>query len=246
MVQNIPQGEKIENATNNLLEFNHTAIVKYANDIVQWWNKELMQKASTPASVAVVALLTIIMAIPVISLLMMFSVFFTFGKVLAFGVLVDAAIYILRFILGKSFSEQILSRLDKMFPDVALKHYEHEYHDSMREHHEDMVKEKKNRNRHRGEAFYDDEYDDDYDDDYDEEYDDYDEDLDDEYDDEDYDDEEYDDDDYEDDEGYGSREDDHADQCARIYNFDFFAGIEVILDLRRPVGDRVRSIVWKG
>ena len=30
------------------------------------------------------------------------------------------------------------------------------------------------------------------------------------------------------------------------YNFDYFAGIEVIMDLRRPVGERVRSIVWKG
>lgn len=208
---NIPE-EMVKEANSSFAKNNYV-VTSFYNDIRTWWIESVYSYKGAPLYIFLL-ILTIIMIIPVGTILLSISVFMSFSKIIFFCIIADAAIYVLRAFIGKSFVTQALDRYYHLFPDAGKRHYEKDYEKWLKNRsYADSEDEHDHRRSKRASFYedddYDEEYDDDYDEDFDDEYDDdYDEDYADEYD-EDYD-EDYDYEGIEDDEEF-EEEYDHED-----------------------------------
>ncbi len=199
--------------------------VSMYNDLRTWWTTEIYSLKGS-AGYIILLLLTLLMFIPVVTVLLCISVILSHGSILFIGIVFDAAIYLVRLIFGKGFVAQALDRYYRLFPAAGRRH-EERYHDQLlRRRNRELEKELEESHRSRkGREFYGDneddyeepyyEYDDDFGDDSDDRYieddrygrrhlrfrsyDDYDKD-DEEYEDEEFDDEEFDDEEFDDEE----------------------------------------------
>ena len=145
-----------------------------------WWLNEIYGYKGSVAYFFLL-LLSIIMFLPVATVLLCMTVFASYGLVLFIGVIIDAVIYVFRAILGKSFSEQFKARYIKLFPESGKKLAESDYQKWLRN--KEYAREdealREEEERYEAESFYDDDrdyYDDadyydedgDYEDDYEE------------------------------------------------------------------------------
>ena len=191
---NIPE-EMVKEANNSFTKNNYV-VTSFYNDIRTWWIESVYSYKGAPLYIFLL-ILTIIMIIPVGTILLSISVFMSFSKIIFFCIIADAAIYVLRAIIGKGFVTQALDRYYRLFPDAGKRHYEKDYEKWLKNRsYADSENEHDHRRSKRASFYEDDDYEnEDY------EYEDYDE--------EDYDDEDYDDEDY--DEDYDEEYDDESD-----------------------------------
>ena len=214
---NVP--EEFVKEANNSLTKNNYVVTTFYNEIKKWWLESVYSYKGSPLYIFLL-ILTIIMIIPVATILLSLSVFMSFGKIIFFCIMADVAIYVIRAILGKGFVAQSLDRYYRLFPDAGKRHYEKDYEKWLKNRsYADSEDEQEYRRRKRA-SFYEDEDDDYEDEDY--EYEDYDEE---DYDDEDYDDEDYDedydeeyDDEYDKDEAYEDDDVDYDDEPEDDYD----------------------------
>lgn len=197
---NIPE-EMVKEANESFTKNNYV-VTSFYNDIKKWWMESVYSYKGVPLYVFLL-ILTVIMIIPVGTILLSISVFMSFGNIIFFSIIADAVIYVLRAIIGKGFVAQTLDRYYRLFPDAGKRHYEKDYEKWLKNRSYAYSEDERDHRRNKRASFYEDddydeEYDGDYDEDFDDEYDDdYDEDYADEYD-EDYDEEDYDEEDYDD------------------------------------------------
>lgn len=191
---NIPE-EMVKEANNSFTKNNYV-VTSFYNDIRTWWIESVYSYKGAPLYIFLL-ILTIIMIIPVGTILLSISVFMSFSKIIFFCIIADAAIYVLRAIIGKGFVTQALDRYYRLFPDAGKRHYEKDYEKWLKNRSYADSEDEHDHRRSKRASFYED---DDYEDE-DYEYEDYDE--------EDYDDEDYDDEDY--DEDYDEEYDDESD-----------------------------------
>ncbi len=215
---NIPE-EMVKEANNSFTKNNYV-VTSFYNDIRTWWIESVYSYKGAPLYIFLL-ILTIIMIIPVGTILLSISVFMSFSKIIFFCIIADAAIYVLRAFIGKGFVTQALDRYYHLFPDAGKRHYEKDYEKWLKNRSYADSEDEHDHRRSKRASFYEDddyeeEYDDDYDEDFDDEYDDdYDEDYADEYD-EDYD-EEF-DDEYDEDEAYEDDDVDYDDEPEDDYD----------------------------
>ncbi len=252
------QNEKIREEAGELIENNNAVVVNMFSALQMWWTDSVYSYKGTITYIFLF-MLTIIMFVPVITVLLCMSVFMSFGNLLFIGIMVDVIFYLLRALLGTNFMEQAMDRYYKLFPEAGKKHYEKDYEKWLKRHHDefnDDYDDKYEKKRRRRDSFYEDDVDYDEDDDYDNEYDEedyedyyeeddeeYDEDIDDDYygeDDEYYEDEGYDDEDdyYENNRKNGSR-DRSNNSIPNASSFDFFAGCKT----RESADRKYKSLV---
>lgn len=241
--------------TGDALSKSNYVIVNMSQDLKKWWLASVYPYKGSITYIFLL-ILTILMFVPVITVLLAISVFASFNKILFFAVVADAIVYVLRALIGTGFVTQALNRYYRLFPEAGKRHYEKSYTKLLKQQSQELKEELASRKNKRS-SFYDDEefedeygedFDEEYDEDYEEEYgedfedqydDQYDEDYDDEYDeyddpDEDYD-EEY-DDEYDDEEEY-YEEDRH--RQPKSSSFDFFAGC----NSRESVDKKYKTLV---
>ena len=221
---NIPK-EMVKEAGNSFSNNNYVVTTFY-NEIKSWWIESVYSYKGAPLYIFLL-ILTVIMVIPVATILLSISVFMSFGKIIFFCIIADTAIYVIRAILGKGFITQALDRYYHLFPDAGKRHYEKDYEKWLKNRSYEDSYEKDNIRRKKRAAFYEDneyedEYEDELDDDYDEEYDDeFDDDYDEEYDTESEDD--YEEDfDGESDEGSKQRVNNNTSTSSGSFDFFFF------------------------
>ncbi len=151
-----------------------------------WWFASLHTNENA-ASTFVMIIITVLMFVPVICVMLCISVFMSYGAVLFIGVVVDAALYLLLAVLGKSFISQAMGRYYRIFPEAGKKHEERQYDKWVRKRNREFEQEERARKRGAKAAFYDneDDFDDDFEDDFEGDYEDeYDGDYEDDYEDE--------------------------------------------------------------
>ena len=213
---NIPE-EMVKEANSSFAKNNYV-VTSFFNDIRTWWIESVYSYKGTPLYIFLL-ILTIIMIIPVGTILLSISVFMSFSRIIFFCIIADAAIYVLRAFIGKGFVTQALDRYYHLFPDAGKRHYEKDYEKWLKNRSYSDSEDERNHRRNKRASFYED--DDDYEDE-DYEYEDYDEE---DYDDEDYDDEDYDedydeefDDEYDEDEAYEDDDVDYDDEPEDDYD----------------------------
>lgn len=118
------EGVKLE--AEKLLVVGFKNVVDTYNNVKAWWLSEVYPYKGSIAYIFLL-LFTVIMIIPVGTVLIAITVFESYGKLLFIAVAIDAVIYVIRAILGKSFTEQFMGRYYKMFPESGKKHYEKKY-----------------------------------------------------------------------------------------------------------------------
>lgn len=253
IVGNIPEGGEIAQQATPMLDRGRHVTTAIFAELFRWWMFNVHSYKGKAAYIALL-LLTILMFLPVVCVLLAISVFASYGNVLFIGMVVDAVLYVLMAVFGKSFLTQFMGRYYRLFPEAGRKHEERKYDKMMRRRNKELEEEERNRRRDKRAEFYEDEdSEDDYYDDrhdrYDDEEDYYeDEDYegdyyeDEEYEDEDEDEEFYEDEDYEDEDF----EDDYDDPRRDRYRgpvasstFDFFAGCTS----RESVDKKYKSLV---
>lgn len=192
---NIPE-EMVKEANSSFAKNNYV-VTSFYNDIRTWWIESVYSYKGAPLYIFLLVL-TIIMIIPVGTILLSISVFMSFSKIIFFCIIADAVIYVLRAIIGKGFVTQALDRYYHLFPDAGKRHYEKDYEKWLKNRSYANSEDEHDHRRNKRASFYED---DNYEDE-DYEYEDYDE--------EDYDDEDYDDEDYDEDydEEYNDEDDD--------------------------------------
>lgn len=225
---------------NNLLSKDIQVSLKLFSDLRIWWTLNIYPYRGSIVFFLLIAL-SVIMILPVATVLFSISVVLSFGQLLFYAVVVDMAFYLIRAILKKSFVSQFLDRFYKVFPERGKRHYEKNYEKWLRRHHDEFEEDYEDKpRRSRADEFYED-YDDEYEDeDYDDEYedDDYEYDRYIEEDDEDYDDfyEDEEGEDDEDDDFYEDYEDDEDDDSS----FNFFAGCSSLESVDRKYKSLVK------
>ena len=231
---------------NRLLQKGSFTTAGIFSELVTWW-KDTVYIYRGHAAYIFLLILTILMFLPVVSVLLCISVFASFGMVLFIAVCIDAGIYVVRAVLGQSLVKQVQGRYFLLFRQAGKKHDEKTYEAWLRRHHDEFANDEYDPRpkRKKIDDFYEDdyyedddsaeEYEDDYYEDHDEEeYEDYDDFYEDELED-DYEEEEYlEDSEYEDDEddyyedrrsSYSSRRKKEQTPPVKSSNtFDFFAG----------------------
>ncbi len=212
---NIPE-EMVKEANNSFTKNNYV-VTSFYNDIRTWWIESVYSYKGAPLYIFLL-ILTIIMIIPVGTILLSISVFMSFSKIIFFCIIADAAIYVLRAFIGKGFVTQALDRYYHLFPDAGKRHYEKDYEKWLKNRsYADSEDEHDHRRSKRASFYEDDDYEDE---DYEYEDEDYSEEYDEEYDDEDYD-EDYDeefDDEYDKDEAYEDDDVDYDDEPEDDYD----------------------------
>ncbi|RKM54085.1 hypothetical protein D6853_14190 [Butyrivibrio sp. X503] len=118
--------EGIKHEAEKLLIIGSKNVMDTYINVKTWWMSEVYPFKGSVAFFFLI-LFTVIMLIPVATVLLMITVFESYGIVLFIAVAIDAVIYVLRAILGKSFTEQFMGRYYKMFPESGKKHYEKKY-----------------------------------------------------------------------------------------------------------------------
>lgn len=246
----IPEADQLSKEgiaeVNSLLEGGLNTTFFMYRELLSWWN-ETVYVLKGSVGYILLLLVTVLMFLPVVSILLCISVFASYAAVLFMAVCVDGAVYVIFMILGKSAVRQLRGRYFLLFREAGKKHDEKTYEKWLRRHHDEFEKDEYEQapRRSRVDEFYEDEeyYEDepDYEDDEyyedeaeyeDDEY--YEDELDyedDEYyeDESDYNDEEYEDEEYEDEEDEEDEEDNRQNtQSPPPVNsssaFDFFAG----------------------
>ena len=200
---NIP--EEMVKEANSSFANNNYVVTSFYNDIRTWWIESVYSYKGAPLYIFLL-ILTIIMIIPVGTILLSISVFMSFSKIIFFCIIADAAIYVLRAFIGKGFVTQALDRYYHLFPDAGKRHYEKDYEKWLKNRSYTDSEDERDHRRNKRASFYED---DDYEDE-DYKYEDYDE--------EDYDDEDYDDEDY--DEDYDEEYDDEDDDVDYDEDYD--------------------------
>lgn len=200
---NIPE-EMVKEANSSFAKNNYV-VTSFYNDIRTWWIESVYSYKGAPLYIFLL-ILTIIMIIPVGTILLSISVFMSFSKIVFFCIIADAAIYVLRAFIGKGFVTQALDRYYHLFPDAGKRHYEKDYEKWLKNRSYANSEDEHDHRRSKRASFYED---DDYEDE-DYEYEDYDK--------EDYDDEDYDDEDY--DEDYDEEYDDEDDDVDYDEDYD--------------------------
>ena len=222
---------------NRLLDNGSFVTAKMYNELTKWW-MDTVYIFHGKVAYFFLLLLTVLMFIPVVSVLLCISVFASFGIVLFFSVCADGAIYLIRAVLGKSMVKQVQGRYFMLFKEAGKKHDEKTYEKWLRRHHDEFANDEYDPHprKSRNDAYYEDDepeeyYEDEY---YEDEY--YEDELEDEYEDEelleDSEYEEYDDydgydeyDAYEDEDGYASGQKSQSPPPVNAStSFDFFAG----------------------
>lgn len=247
IIGNIPEGTEIAQQATPMLDRGRHVTVSIFAELYRWWMFNVHSYKGSGAYIALFVL-TILMFLPVVCVLLVFSVFLSYGNVLFIGAVVDAVLYILFAIFGKSFISQLMGRYYRLFPEAGRKHEERKYDRMMKKRNRELEEEERQRKRDRRADFYEDE--DDYQDDYDDP-DDYYEDGTGDFDDPYYEDEEY-DEDYEDEEEYEDYDDDYDEDFEDDYDdpkshrdsspsaaFNFFAGC----NSRESIDKKYRSLV---
>ena len=173
---------------NRLLNNGSFVTAKMYSELIKWWN-DTVYVFHGKVAYFFLLLLTVLMFIPVVSVLLCISVFASFGIVLFFAVCADGAIYLIRAVLGKSIVKQVQGRYFMLFREAGKKHDEKTYEKWLRRHHDEFENDEYDPHprKSRNDAYYEDDEPEMY---YEDEY----------YEDEEYDDEEYDEDDYYEDE----------------------------------------------
>ena len=250
------QGSGASPSIGMLLDKGSSATMGIFSELLLWWHSNVYSYHGTTAYIPLF-ILTILMFLPVVSVLLCISVLASYSHVLFLSVVLDAALYLLRAFAGNTFIGQAMSRYYRLFPTAGRRHYEKSYDRFLRKRNKEMEAEEKFARRQKASSFYEDEdyygdesYDEeDYGEDYDEEY------EEDYYEDEYYEDEypadDYDEDEYPEDEYY---EDDYDDPRDRRYekedrydqpsstpnsSFNFFAGCSS----RESVDKKYKSLV---
>ncbi|WP_022766919.1 hypothetical protein [Butyrivibrio sp. XPD2006] len=248
IVSNIPEGTDIAQQATPVLDRGRHVTISIFAELYRWWMFNIHSYSGSVAYIALLVL-TVLMFLPVVCVLLLISVFASYGNVLFIAAVVDAVLYVLMALFGKSFISQLMGRYYRMFPEAGRKHEERKYDRMMKKRNRELEAEERSRKRDKRAEFYEDE--DDGSDNYDD-YDDY-EDPDDYYEDEDdyyEDEEEY----YEDEEDYYEDEDeDYEDEDfeddyddpkpsrrpSPSAAFDFFAGC----NSRESVDKKYKSLV---
>ncbi len=259
---NLVNDQQIQQEANIILIKDSRVVSKMFGELKSWWLENVYSLHGSPAYIFLL-ILTVLMFLPVICVLLCFSVFSGFGSILFIAVVVDAALYLLRAIIGSSFLKQAQGRYFKLFPEAGRRHYEKSYDKFLKNRDKEMRKEIRQGKRSKAANFYDDFEDLDVEDEFyeDEEFDEeYGDDYAGDYDSEDYAEEDYDEDygddfeeDYEDDYDdpkrrrhyRGYEEYDEQEEAPRNNNtassgsFDFFAGCTS----RESVDKKYKSLV---
>lgn len=212
-----------------MLENDSRSVAALYSSLLLWWKGTVLPYKGTLIHVFLM-FLTIIMFCPVMLVLLCIAVFTSFGHILFFAVCADAALYLLRAVIGQSFLKQAAGRYYRFFKEAGKRHEEKEYINSLKQKNREFRREEKDRKRSKSESFYEDDYDDEYDNDHDSGYDD--EGYDDEYEDEYYEDE------YSQspDEEY---DDDYDDSYKKLSSFDFFGSCNT----KESLDKKYRSLV---
>ena len=169
--------EGVRNEAEKLLLIGNQNVVDTYNNVKQWWMSEVYPYNGTVAFIFLV-FFTAIMLIPVATVLLTITVFESYGKILFIAVVVDAVLYVIRAILGKSFTEQFMGRYYKMFPEAGKRHYEKKYTDWLKKGGYEEAAAAGAKKRRTADDFYGEDYPEDEYDDYDEDYEDDDYDVD--------------------------------------------------------------------
>ena len=245
--------QNVEKTVSDIVTTGNSTVEYFRGELMKWWNTDI-GKYKGSVEYILILVLSVILLVPVASVLLCMTVFVSYGKFFFYAVLVDVAIYIVFAFFGRNFTDIIQNRMYKLIPEIGKRKFNKEYEEwrkdrkaaaeaaaeAGRREKADRYYESERRVRYRDEEEYDDDgYEDGYDDEYDEEYDDaryedeYDEGYDEEYDDAGYD-EEY-DEEYEDDYEEEEYEDEYDDRFggyngqpkvafAGAQGFNFFAG----------------------
>lgn len=215
---------KAADEANHILENSSLTTARMYNELVSWWNETVYVLHGSPAYV-ILLIITVLMFLPVVCVLLCLSVFAGYGTILLFGVLADAALYLIRSFLGKSPLKQIQGRYFLLFREAGKKHDEKSYEKWLRRHRDEFESDeyepvprrsKVDRFYEDEDAAYSDEYEDEYEDDdedtYEDDYDNeeyYEDELENDYEDEEYiEDSDYDDEDYIEDSEYDDEDED--------------------------------------
>ena len=192
IVGNIPEGGEIAQQATPMLDRGRHVTTAIFAELFRWWMFNVHSYKGKAAYIALL-LLTILMFLPVVCVLLLISVFASYGNVLFIGMVVDAVLYVLMALFGKNFLAQFMGRYYRLFPEAGRKHEERKYDRMMKKRNRELEAEERNRKRDSRADFYeDDSYDEDDEEDYDDP-DDYYEDEEDYYEDErDYEDDHYD------------------------------------------------------
>lgn len=168
IIGNIPEGTEIAQQATPMLDRGRHVTVSIFAELYRWWMFNVHSYKGSGAYIALFVL-TILMFLPVVCVLLVFSVFLSYGNILFIGAVVDAVLYVLFAIFGKSFISQLMGRYYRLFPEAGRKHEERKYDRMMKKRNRELEEEERQRKRDRRTDFYEDdsyEEDDVYQDDY--------------------------------------------------------------------------------
>ena len=208
IVGNLPQDTVVSQEAAPMLDSARHVTISIFSELYRWWMFNVYSYRGKAAYIPLLVL-TVLMFIPVICVFLCISVFLSYGSVLFIAVVVDAVLYLLRALTGKSFISQAMGRYYRLFPEAGRKHEEKQYDKLMKKRNRELEAEDRQRKRDKRASFYEDE----------DEYfepDEYYEDNEDYYEDEDYDDPYYEDEEdqeeYDDEEEYEDEDEDYEDE----------------------------------
>ena len=126
------------------------------SQLKEWWITSIYIYHGS-AAYMLLLFITVLMFIPVMTVFLCLTALLSYGRVLFIAVTIDAAIYLLRAILGKTFISQAMGRYYKLFKDAGRRHEEMLYTRNLREKNREFEREKRAR-RQSAEAvkFYED------------------------------------------------------------------------------------------
>ena len=128
-------------------------------DLGSWWQS---QAAALQGGIGyqIFLFLSLLMFIPVVTVLFSICALTSAGHTLFIGVVLDAAIYLVRLIFGKGFVAQAMGRYYRLFPEAGRRHEIRRHDELIRQRNRELEKEiKESRNQKRS-SFYEDPEDD--------------------------------------------------------------------------------------
>ena len=134
--------------------FRFPSSITMYGDLKSWWMTEVYSLKGSTGYIFLL-LLTVLMFIPVVTILLCISVIISHGSVLFIGIVLDAAIYFVRLIFGKGVVAQAMGRYYRLFPEAGRRHDER-YHDQLlKKRNRELEKElEESRRSRKGRAFY--------------------------------------------------------------------------------------------
>lgn len=167
IVSNIPDGTDIARQATPILDKGRHVTVAIFAELYRWWMFNIHPYSGNAAYIALLVL-TVLMFLPVVCVLLLISVFASYGNVLFIAAVVDAVLYVLMALFGKSFISQLMGRYYRLFPEAGRKHEERKYDRMMKKRNRELEAEERDRKRDRRADFYeDDSYDENDEEDYD-------------------------------------------------------------------------------